>query len=128
MMVCLCVCEGYVKYTVWRHISNIHENMATHCASYTQETTSNLLWGACIFIHTHTKYHLYVHTIICKYYPHKHTHIHTCTHKELYTILIFFRLYFSFSSISFILCLMIVVYKTAWKLRSKTCFHAIRYK
>ena len=36
--------------------------LATHSTSYIQETSSNLPRGACFFIHTHTKYHLYVQT------------------------------------------------------------------
>ena len=37
-------------------------NSAIHRVSYIQETTSNLLHSACIFMHTYTKHHLYVHT------------------------------------------------------------------
>ena len=53
--------------------------LATHCVSSIQ-TTSNLLCGKCIFIHTHTKRHLYVYTQ--KYanitYTNTYTHIKSC--------------------------------------------------
>ena len=48
----------------------------------------------------------------------------------MYTILTFFRLYFSIffvSSLSFVLCLMIVVYNIPWNLRSQTRVHALKY-
>ena len=36
--------------------------LATHNVIYIQETTPNFLRSACIFIHVHIKYPLYVHT------------------------------------------------------------------
>ena len=61
------------------------------------------------------------HTIKHKY------NLHILTHKELYTILTFFWVYFFIFSIPFFLCLMIVIYKTAWNLGLQTSFHVIKY-
>ena len=80
---------------------NLPQLLIIHCVSDIQETTSNLLYDACIFTHTHNKHHLYIHTIIQKYNLCAHTH----THKELYTILMFFWQYFSISSLSDNCCL-----------------------
>ena len=44
---------------IW--LSQTVTTFATHCHSYVQKTTSNLPRGTWIFIHTHTKYHLYDH-------------------------------------------------------------------
>ena len=108
--------------------------LATHHVSYIQEITSNLSRVACIFILTHTKYHLYVHTQWYANITYTNTNTYTntraCAHKELYTIQTFFYLYFSIffiSSLSFVLCLMIVIYKTSWNLRLPTSFHAVKY-
>ena len=53
-----------------------------------------------MYHHTHTYYKslIWLHTIKDKYNP--HTHTHTNTYKELYTVITFFWLYFSIFSIS----------------------------
>ena len=95
------ICYIVIYYGVLCNISilcwNFMLEFATHCISYIQETSSNLLRGKCIFIHTYTKHHLYTHTIIHKYnlHIHSHTQIKSCTQFNVfYCIFRFF--FFSF--------------------------------
>ena len=79
--------------------SNCRNFGYTLCLTYLGD---NLKFAAqLMYLHTrtHTKYHLYDHTIICKYNPHKYPHTQRVVHHPNVLLAVFFDFSIIFHSL-----------------------------
>ena len=102
---------------------------ATTAISYPQNNVKFIALHMYLRIHKHKTPLTHPHTIIRNYNPHKHTYTHTHSQAHIKICIQFqwFLTVFSISSFHFIICLMDVVCKTLWNLKSQTNFFGIKY-